>query len=251
LLTLDKFGYYSLATVVASSPYLFIGPIFAAVFPRFSQLIAADDEANLRALYHSSAQLLSVLLIPTALTLALFAPEILSLWLRDPTVVQNVHLLVSLLVIGTALNGLATVPYALQIAAGWTKLPLYQNMVAVMVLLPCLFWATNHYGAIGAAWIWIAVNGGYVMIGIQVMHTRLLRSEKWYWYTRDVGLPLAGTVGIALAARSLFPTDAPSLLTVGGLASVALLLLMSACMLTPLTIQWIRTRLNTKRAKKI
>lgn len=249
LLTLEKFGYYSLATVVASSVYLFVAPIFAAVFPRFSQLVAAGAEADLRALYHSSAQLLSTFLLPTALTLALFAPEILTIWLRDPTVVQNVHLLVSLLVIGTALNGLMNVPYALQLAAGWTRLPLYQNIVAVIILLPCLFWATARYGAIGAAWVWIAVNAGYILIGVQVMHTRLLPGEKLRWYLYDVGVPLTGALGVAVSARWLFPTTG-SLLTVAGLlAVVSFFGLLVTAMLTPVVRTWLRQRWRTQSSE--
>lgn len=250
LLTLEDFGYYNVATVVASSLYLFVAPIFAAVFPRFSQLVAADDETNLRPLYHSSAQLLSALLLPTAVILALFAPEILGLWLRDSTVVQRVEPLVSLLVVGTALNGLMNVPYALQLAAGWTNLPLYQNIVAVVVLLPCLLWATNRYGALGAAWIWIAVNAGYVLIGVQIMHTRLLRGEKRRWYLGDVGLPLVGTLSVALLGRWLLPADPAALATIVGLGCIFVLTLAASCLLTPFTRSWLRSTLPWGRLER-
>lgn len=247
LLTLEKFGYYTLATVVASSVYLFISPIFAAIFPRFSQLIAAKDERGLRNLYHGSAQLLSVLLLPTALIIVFFAPELLTLWLRDSLVVQNVHLLVSLLVLGSTLNGLMSVPYALQLAAGWTKLPLYQNIVAVIILLPCLFWATMRYGAIGAAWIWIAVNAGYVLIGIQVMHLQLLPGEKLRWYVQDIGLPFVGAFSVVLAGRWLLPEYAPTGVAIVGVGCISVLTFAVACLLTPLATLRLRTRLSARR----
>lgn len=247
LLTLENFGYYTLATVVASSVYLVISPIFAAVFPRFSQLIAANDEESLRSLYHGSAQLLSVLLLPSALIIVLFAPELLTIWLRDPLVVQKVHLLVSLLVIGSALNGLMNVPYALQLAAGWTKLAMYQNIVAVVILLPCLFWAVMRYGAVGAAWIWIAINAGYVVIGIQVMHLRLLRGEKSRWYVHDIGLPFIGALCVALVGRQLLPKHVPAIVTVVGIGCISVLAFAAACLLTPLTSTWLRNRLSVRR----
>jgi O-antigen/teichoic acid export membrane protein len=243
LLALEQFGYYTLAAVVASSLYLLITPIFTAIFPRLTQLVATGDDAALRTLYHQSCQLVSVLLLPVALVIAVFAREILQVWTRNPTVVENTHRIVSLLVIGTALNGLMNVPYALQLANGWTRLALYQNVIAVALLMPLLIWAANRYGGVGAAVIWITVNAGYVLIGVQVMHTRLLRTEKRAWYGRDVGLPLIGTLTVVLVGRALFPTDAPAFVTIGALALVSVAALAAACLLTPLTHDWLRARL--------
>lgn len=239
LLTLERFGYYSLATTVASGLPLVVVPIFTAVFPQFSRLIARGEEASLRALYHSSCQVVSVAMLPIAVMLMLFAPEILRVWTRNPVIVANTHVLVTLLVAGTALNGLMYVPYALQLAAGWTKLALCQNAIAVVLLMPLLLWATNRYGPPGAAAIWITVNAGYVLFGIQVMHTRLLRGEQRAWYARDIGLPFAGALSVALIGRWLFPTGAPLLVTIGGLAAVSLLAFAAACLLAPLTNAWL------------
>lgn len=243
LLTLERFGYYTLATVAASSLLVIVAPIFSAVFPRFSQLIAAGDDATLRHLYHDSCQLMSVAMLPVAVILALFAPEILQLWTRNPTAVAHTHLLMSLLVIGTALNGLMNVPYALQLAVGWTRLAFYQNLIAAAVLIPLLFWATNRYGAVGAAAIWITVNASYVLIGIQIMHTRLLRGEKRAWYSRDVGLPLIGALCTALIGRWLFPAHPSTLFTVVALMFVSLATLGVTGILTPLSRRWLQEHL--------
>ncbi len=250
LLALDEFGYYALAAVVASGLYIVVLPVFSAVFPRFSQLIASDDEPSLRALYHNSCQIVSVTLLPVAVIVALFAPEILRVWTRNPVVVQHAHLLVSLLVIGSALNGLLTLPYALQLAAGWTKLAFYQNAIAVTLLMPLLFWATHRYGAVGAAAIWITVNAGAVLFSIQVMHTRLLRGEQCRWYTRDVGLPLVGPLAVALLGRRLFPIHPSTSVILGGLTLVSCAALLAACILTPLTRDWLAKRLLPGRFAK-
>jgi O-antigen/teichoic acid export membrane protein len=206
LLSLEMFGYYSLATVIASGLAVVIGPIFLAVFPRLSQLVAIGDEFQLSALYHRSCQLMSVIILPITIVVALFSHEIIYLWTGDIHIAQEAHTLASLLIIGTALNGLMNVPYALQLAYGWTKLALYQNIVAVLVLVPLLFWITGIFGAVGAAMIWILLNAGYVLIGIQIMHTRLLSREKYRWYIQDVGLPLVGSLLFALLLRWYVPS---------------------------------------------
>jgi len=58
ILTLEKFGYYTLASIVAGALYSFILPVIFALFPRFVQLISANDQYGLRGLYHKSCQFL-------------------------------------------------------------------------------------------------------------------------------------------------------------------------------------------------
>lgn len=247
LLPLDEFGYYSLAAVVASGLYIVVLPVYTAVFPRFSQLVAANDEVGLRALYHRSCQIVSVALLPTAVVVALFAPEILQVWTRNSTVVQHAHLLVSLLVTGSALNGLLNLPYALQLAFGWTRLAFFQNAIAAAFLIPLLVWAANRYGGPGAAAIWITVNAGCVVIGIQIMHTRLLRGEQRYWYVRDVGLPMASALIVGVIGRWLFPAHASTPVMLAGLALVFSLMLLGTAIVTPFTHEFLMKRILPPR----
>ena len=205
LLPLEQFGYYSLAGVVANGLYYLIGPVFTVFFPSFTHLVTLQDEAGLRQMYHQSCQLMSVVLLPVTLVLALFSSEIILLWTGNQRMAEETHLLVSLLVIGTALNGLMNLPYAIQLAYGWTSLAFYQNLVWVFILVPLTIWATQTYGAIGAAGIWILLNASYVLIGIQLMHLRLLKGEKVAWYLQDIGLPLVSTLGIVLLVRLILP----------------------------------------------
>jgi len=98
-------------------------------------------------------------------------------------------------------------PYHLQIAHGWTSLAIKTNVVAVIFLIPAIFWAVPRYGAVGAAWIWMVLNVGYVLISLQFMHQRLLPQEKLHWYFADVICPLAGATSVSLLAQLLQPTN--------------------------------------------
>jgi O-antigen/teichoic acid export membrane protein len=127
-------------------------------------------------------------------TLSLFSQDILLLWTGNPVIAEKAHWIVSLLTIGTSLNGLMNVPYALQLAYGWTKLALYINIVAIALLIPSLFYLTGKYGSIGAASVWAILNSGYVLIGIRFMHLILLKGELTRWYFQDILRPLAGAL---------------------------------------------------------
>ena len=65
------------------------------------------------------------------------------------------------------------------------------NVITVALLVPTIILVVPKYGAIGAAWVWVALNSGYVLIGVHFMYQHILNSEKWIWYRDDVFLPLA------------------------------------------------------------
>jgi O-antigen/teichoic acid export membrane protein len=240
LLSLEMFGYYTLASVVASVIYQFIGPIRVALFPRFSQLVALKDRRELTALYHRACQLMSVVILPTALVLAIFSYEVMLLWTGNIVTAENTCWLVSLLVVGNVFNGLMNLPYALQLAHGWTQLAFYTNVVAVLLLVPLLIVMVNLYGAIGAAIVWVTLNSGYVLISLQIMHRRLLKGEQWRWYREDVGLPLVSALIVAGLGRWLLPVGISISETVIYIIGISFAVLTVTAVVTPQIRLWLK-----------
>ncbi len=244
LLPLAEFGYYSLAWTVATGLYFLIGPLFSALFPRFTQLVAQDDEPGLRRLYHEGCQWMSVILLPVAVVIALFSTELMQLWTGDASLARHSHVLLSLLIAGTALNGLMSLPSALQLAYGWTSLGIATNLVAVAALVPLMFVLTSRFGAAGGAAAWLLLNGAYVLLALPLMHRRILRGEQWRWYGIDVGLPLAAALAAAGSSKWLFDhldaQDLPRLGVLACLAAAGLLTAGAAALAAPL----VRARLS-------
>jgi O-antigen/teichoic acid export membrane protein len=240
LLPLNEFGYYTLAATIAAAMSAVVSPFFNALYPRFSRLVATCDEKNLIALYHQSNQLLAVLVASVAAVLVFFSDSVLRLWTHDTKLVSESHSILSILVIGTALNGLMNIPYALQLAYGWTRLALYQNLVAILIVVPSMWWLGHRYGGIGAAAVWASLNFGYVSVGIPLMHRRLLRQEMYAWYWRDVLPPVVTAMLIAGAFRLVIP------LVPGGPSGIALVMLIglitlgSSALVTPATRSLVR-----------
>jgi O-antigen/teichoic acid export membrane protein len=243
-LPLEMFGYYSLASsVVFGLAATLINPLFTAFFPRFSQHMAAGDTEGLKQLYHRGCQLMSVIILPAAVTIALFSREILLVWTRDAVTVQHTHTIVSLLTMGTALHGLINLPYALQLAYGWTSLMLFTNVIAVIIFAPLLVVVTSHYGVLGAAAVWVALNIGYVLITLQLMHRRLLRGEGRRWYLEDTGLPLVIVWLVAGAWRWLLPTGGAVTVLLLSLAGAYGCTLVAAALAAPCIRGWLWLRL--------
>jgi O-antigen/teichoic acid export membrane protein len=205
LLPLDFFGHYVLAATVASVLLMVIAPLNNGLYPRMVELTASGMERDLIGVYHHGSQLITVLTAPAALLLNSFAAGVIFMWSGDMSLAQHVGPILSVFAIGTFLNALMNMPYQLQLAHGWTGLIIKSNIVAVSLLIPSLFWAVPRYGALGAAWLWVALNSGYVLISIQCMHRRLIPKEKWRWYLSDVLLPVSGSAGVLLVAKFFEP----------------------------------------------
>lgn len=191
LLKLEEFGYYSLAVTLAGTGIgMIVGSIQSVYFPQFSQLVAQDKHDELRDLYHRACQVMSLFLIPVVSVLSFFSYEILLIWTQKQGIAQNTYLLLTIVAIGTGLNGLMHLPYYAQLAFGITKIGFWQNVIAIIILIPLMIYGTLHYGAIGGAVAWMILNLGYVVFTIPFMHRLILKGEQGKWYLEDVGLPV-------------------------------------------------------------
>ena len=201
-------------------------PVAAAFFPRLTELVTRQDELVLREAYHLGAQLVTVLMGSATVILIVFSERILLLWTADPELTIQVAPIMSVLALGTFLNGLMWMPYQLQLAHGWTSLSIQINIVAVVLLVPAILWVVPVYGAIGAAWIWVTLNAGYCLIGVHFMFRRILRTEKWAWYRTDIIIPLFGAATFAWLCRWAMPD------VLGRVGEFGVLIASSGCVLT-------------------
>ncbi len=205
MLTLDEFGYYVLASTLAMGLNLLIVPLFSAMQPRFTQLVAQQDDASLKHTYHKSCQFMTVLVIPLALVLCFFSEEILHIWTQDSVVSGFAAPILSILVIGTACNALMNIPYALQLAYAWTKISIIADTIAILVLIPALLVMVSKYGSLGAASIWVALNIGYVLFLSPVIHARLLKGEFKHWVVNDFGIPTLAALIVVTILWAIMP----------------------------------------------
>jgi O-antigen/teichoic acid export membrane protein len=238
LLSLEMFGYYTLAGMVAASLYRLVTPLFSALFPRFSQLASTGDGQALAALYHRSCQLMATIIVPAAIFIALFAPELLHLWTASAVTAERAHTMLSLLILGTALNGLLNLPYALQFAHGWTRLIFISNAVAVIVLVPATIVGASNFGGVGAAAVWLIYNAAAVLIVPFLMHRRLLPRERSRWYRKDLALPLAVASLVAGVGRFAV-SDGSTIALLGQLLAVAAATQVAVALALPEARRWL------------
>ena len=72
-LSLEHYGYYGLATVLASGLFVIINPLFVAIWPRLSIADLKNDTKALEKAFHFYSQLIAVLLFPVGCVAAIFS----------------------------------------------------------------------------------------------------------------------------------------------------------------------------------
>ena len=241
MLNLEAFGYYTLAVTISSMALNMVaGSISQAVYPQFSRLVSLGDEASLRELYHRSCQIMSALIFPIMVMLALFSYDILLVYFGKEEIAANTYLLLSLVAIGSGLHSSVWLPNYLQLAHGWTKLSLYLNVVAITFLIPLMAVGVYKYGAIGGAISWLGLNIFYVLADVQLMHRRILKGEQWKWYFVDTGLPFLAAVLVAGTGKLFLPPGETRFETIIKLLLVSTVTFLSTALLTKATRDYLR-----------
>lgn len=206
LLTLEEFGYYSVASVIAMSiaPRL-ASPFFAAVYPRLTQYVKEGNTELIVFLYHRACQALSTTIIPATVFISLYSNSILLLWTGSQTVSDYADIILIYLSIGCLFNGIKYIPYALQLSYGWTKLSMFANITSLMIITPLIFYFYPKYGATGAAFSWFFVNSSVTLVSVSIMHKYLLNNKEGIrWFVYDNGIVLLIVLIIGVLLKSFF-----------------------------------------------
>jgi len=203
MLSLAEYGQYMIAFALAGTLYLFSGPVFNAVYPRFSSLVRSGETERLEQAYRLGTRLLGAILFPLAMLLAVFPEELVQAWTGDPGLARSARLLLPFLAIGTALHGVMHVPFALQLAYGTTRLQVAISAVLLLVATPSTVFLVLHYGALGGALAWLWLHSLYMVLGAWMTHRHLLKGLGAKWIAFDVGVPFAVSALVGVLAHTL------------------------------------------------
>lgn len=196
--SLEDLGRYNLAGLATRVLYLFLFPVFSAIYPRLSAMVAGEQISQIIEFYKTGTRLLLSVVFPLAAFVAVFSTEIFYVWTRDLAVARSIHWVVALLLIGTAMNGAMHFPYALQLAYGKSQLPAMINGVLIAIFIPLVIVLSLHYGIVGGAAAWAILNTAYFFIGTWLTHRVILPGIAIRWMALDVGIPMAFAIVVVV-----------------------------------------------------
>ncbi len=220
LLPLDALGYYTVACSLAQAPLLLSAPIGTAVFPRLTGLVAKGDLRAVRSLYHLACSMVSIVAVPSALTLGVYAYSFVLAWTGSRMTAQHTGLVASLLIGGQALQALTAIPCYLALAHGHTRIHVCVQLGSLALLAPLLLFSIRHAGMIGGGLSWLVVNLFILPLYMYAVHRRFMPGECLTWCLEDVGRPLLFAVLPVLVARLLLPTPTGRIATMAFIGAV-------------------------------
>ena len=191
ILSLEDFGCYMLAWTVGSVAFRLISPVFNVYYPKIVSLVANQETAETFRVFTRASQLLSLLVIPFSIWVALYSKQLLWFWTRDEAVAASAELPLIVLALGSMLYAFMQIPYALQLAHGWTRFSMWQNAIAVVFMVPLTYYLATHYGLSGSALPWLILNTTYIVICSPFIFRKLNVKPVRTWYTEAIFIPVA------------------------------------------------------------
>jgi len=226
-LPLADLGRYSLAANVILGMSQIAIAVYNVVFPRLSAVREARPR-DLAAQFHVTAQIIGVLVVPIGLVLTVFATDVFTLWTGSAEQGAAIGPAAALLAAGSTLNALAVAPYALQLAARWTRASALLSVAQFLLALPLWWWLPMQYGLPGAAGVWLIVNAVGLIVQAWVTFAHLLPGERWAWLRSDIlpttGAALGAVLFVSFGASWLAPNRVglAAALTIAAAAALAL-----------------------------
>jgi O-antigen/teichoic acid export membrane protein len=185
ILPLAEYGYFTLAVLVASGILVISGPISGAILPRMARLDAEGNHAELIRVYRQSTQLVAVIAGSASITISLCAESLLFVWTGDKILAHHAAPILTLYSIGNGILSVSTFPYYLQYAKGDLRLHLIGNALFILFLLPAIIWAANQFGAVGAGYVWLAINLLSFVAWLPLVHRKFEPGLNFKWYSQD------------------------------------------------------------------
>lgn len=158
LFTVEQFAVYTLTWALSQLPYAAVAPMMLAMLPRLTELSAAGRHVEASAIYDRFVVLVALVGGFGSFSLALFAPEILTIWLQLDALPPNAVELVRVLSMGWLLFTLAALPFHLGLAYGHSRTSIIAGLVSAVAALPVLIFASQRLGLVGAAIPWVLTN---------------------------------------------------------------------------------------------
>lgn len=156
MVSIEQFGYYTIASTIGMGALQLIYPLFQAVTPRAIQLKA--DRDALRALYIKLLGVIALVVVIGGLVFVSAGKWLLQVWLGSSALVESIYPVLAVLLVGTTLNAFYNIGYVNWIVYEKIRRVFQVNVLCFFILLTLLPTLVESQGLIGAAVGWLTIN---------------------------------------------------------------------------------------------
>lgn len=193
-ISLEEYGYFSLAIVIANGVFVLGNAISSAIMPRMTIYSEQKKYLELEKLYFLAIEIVLLIVVPITSILVFYGEEVLYLWTKDLVAAKNASEILKWYVLGNAMVSMGAFAYYLQYAKGDLILHLKGNIIYAIMLIPLQIYIASNFGPINTGILWFIANLAIVLFWIGFIHKRFLEGKHLLWLWRNTKMFLAGYI---------------------------------------------------------
>jgi len=174
-LSIETFGYYSLAFTLSTIIVLFVSPVSITILPRLTFLFSSNKLVEAESLFLSTYLLVSICVFIFGSLVFLIPEELVFIWTGDDILAYEVSGFLNIVVIGSVFLALQILPFNIAIANGYTKLNNILGLSSLFISVPLYLLVPNIYGPKSFAFIYSAIQLTIGLIFIIIINKKYIK----------------------------------------------------------------------------
>lgn len=189
-LSLESYGFYSIATLLSSSIIILAQPIAQAFQPKMTSAFTHGGIENAEMILREATKWIVYLIYPIVVILCLYPNQIIFVWTGDSDAMQQAGDFLIGYTIGNIFIALGSILYAFQVSIGIVRKHLQGNIILCVCYLPLIPFIVTKYGAIGISILWAIVNFIYFVLWNLHLLKKITKTLYPQWVLIETLLPL-------------------------------------------------------------
>ncbi|GEM_PF-2233662 len=199
-ISLKEYGYFSIATLLASGLLILSQPIMNAFQSRLTQTFVLHGKESLNKLFLHCTQLVCCVVIPVAMVILCMPKQVLYIWTHNAEVAEQGFRILQGYLIGNILLALSGLFYVYQVAIGVIKYHVRGNIIFAIFFVPVIPFVARKYGGEGAAILWAVFNLAVFFAWNYYLLTKIADKIKYKWYFQATlpAIAVSATISIIM-----------------------------------------------------
>ncbi len=198
LLSVENLGYYTISISLAMGLLALTSPFSTALLPRFTAMYSIGDKNNSTKIFVRYSKFIVIIVFSAMANMIFFSKSIIWAWTGNMDIALNSGVFLPPIAFSYAMLAIVTIYFNVAIANGYTLLNNILGIVSLLITVPGYWYAVKLYGALGVAWVFLAVQFLTTMIYIYVISKKfLINVSVWNLYIKNLLFPIAITLVIA------------------------------------------------------
>jgi O-antigen/teichoic acid export membrane protein len=150
LIPLGRLTFYSAPMEMISRLWVVPGGVSRIFFPKFA---ATRNDQDLLASFKSAYLIMAIFMVPVVLVAFWFMNSILTLWISAEFAGEST-MIAQIILVGVFVNSFNWITYGYLQSSSKVAWSIYTVFLELPLFLGFFYWATQHYGLLGAASVW-------------------------------------------------------------------------------------------------